>query len=68
MAGKKDKVVIAKVSDLTVTQAANLTSEILKAKAKVAPKGKGTAIVTTRDNVGRFLMEEGPKKLEEGKE
>ena len=39
MAGKKNNGV-AVISDLTNEQAAQLTKEIIKAKRKVAPKGK----------------------------
>ena len=34
MAGKKDNAVVAVISDLTQTQAAQMSKEIMKAKAK----------------------------------
>ena len=37
---KKNNGVVAVISDLTNEQAAQLTKEIIKAKRKVAPKGK----------------------------
>lgn len=40
MAEKKNNGVVAVISDLTNEQAAQLTKEIIKAKRKVAPKGK----------------------------
>lgn len=40
MAGKKNNGVVAVISDLTNEQAAQLTKEIIKAKRKIAPKGK----------------------------
>jgi len=37
MAGKKDQSVVAVIDGLTKTQAANISSDILKAKNKHAP-------------------------------
>lgn len=37
---KKNNGVVAVISDLTNEQAAQLTKEIIKAKRKIAPKGK----------------------------
>jgi len=41
MAGKKDQSVVAVIDGLTKTQAANISSDILKAKNKHAPEARG---------------------------
>lgn len=55
MAGKKDKAVVAVISNLTTTQANNLVCEIGKAKAKVAPGARGTAISGNKSDVPQFI-------------
>lgn len=42
MAGKKDRAVVAVISELTQNQAAQISKDIMKAKAKYAPLGRGT--------------------------
>ena len=42
MAGKKEHAVIAVITDLTSTQAAQMSKEIMKAKTKYASSGRGT--------------------------
>ena len=56
MAGKKDKCVVCVTSDLTTRQAHELVSEIAKAKNKIAPLGRSTAAVTTREGIGGLLQ------------
>ncbi|MCD7715095.1 MAG: hypothetical protein LUI39_01400 [Lachnospiraceae bacterium] len=41
MAGKRNRVVVAVISGMTDTQAANLTREIMKAKQKNVPDARG---------------------------
>ncbi len=56
MAGKKDNVVIAVVSDLTSAQAAELQKQIQVAKRKCAPQGRGTIATGTKNSVGGLLQ------------
>lgn len=56
MAGKKDKCVVCVTTDLTSRQAHELVSEIAKAKNRIAPLGRSTAAVTSRENIGSLLQ------------
>ena len=56
MAGLKDNVVIAVISDLTVEQATQITKDIMKAKKKTAPRGRGTIAYAPKSEVGRMLQ------------
>ena len=62
MAGKKDNAVVAVISDLTQTQAAQMSKEIMKAKAKYAPHGRGTIASGLKSNVGS-LIPSGRKRI-----
>lgn len=62
MAGKKDHVVIAVIADLTTSQAAELQKQIIVAKGKYAPKGRGTIATGTRENVGVLIQSSLSKK------
>lgn len=62
MAGKKDNAVVAVISDLTQTQAAQMSKEIMKAKAKYAPHGRGTIASGLKTNVGS-LIQSGRKRI-----
>lgn len=62
MAGKKDNAVVAVISDLTQTQAAQVSKEIMKAKAKYASHGRGTIAMGVKSNVGA-LIQSGRKKI-----
>ena len=66
MAGKKDNAVVAVISDLTDEQAAQMAKEILKAKKKHAPKGRGTIACGKKGDVGGLLQEEKRKQLKCG--
>ncbi len=55
MAGKKDQVVVAVISDLTRSQAAEVQKQIVVAKGRYAPEGRGTIATGTRDNVGALI-------------
>lgn len=62
MAGKKDNALVAVISDLTQTQAAQMSKEIMKAKAKYAPHGRGTIATGLKNNVGS-LIQSGRKRI-----
>lgn len=62
MAGKKDNALVAVISGLTQTQAAQMSKEIMKAKAKHAPHGRGTIAAGKTMNVGS-LIQKGFKKI-----
>ncbi|HOO25267.1 MAG TPA: hypothetical protein PKW24_01495 [Clostridiales bacterium] len=65
MAGKKDQSVVAVIDGLTKTQAANISSDILKAKNKHAPEARGTAAIGNRFDIKKNLVSgyENIKKL-----
>ncbi len=56
MAGKKDHAVVAVISDLTRSQAAQISKDIMSAKAKHAPLGRGTIATGERSNVGSLIQ------------
>jgi hypothetical protein len=58
VAGKKDKVVVAVIGDLTASQAAELQKQIVVAKCRYAPNGRGTIATGTRENVGVLIQNE----------
>ena len=62
MAGKREHAVVAVISDLTQAQAAQVSKEIMKAKAKYAPNGRGTIATGTTGNVGK-LIQGGRKRI-----
>lgn len=64
---KKDTVVVAVVSDLTSAQAAQLSKEILKAKHKCAPHGRGTVCCGSSKEVGGLLQAGHRNRIEEKK-
>ena len=55
MAGKKDQSVIATITGLTSTQAANIQRDIIKSKDKHAPSARGTMVKGLIENVGSML-------------
>ena len=63
MAGKKDTVVVAVVSDLTQNQAAELQKQIIVAKGRCAPNGRGTIATGTRENVGKLIQGRKSQRL-----
>lgn len=62
MAGKKDKAVVAVISGLTDNQAAQITKDIMKAKQKNAPNGRGTVASGLMTSVGS-LLQHGTKRI-----
>jgi predicted Zn-dependent peptidase len=64
MAGKKDNAVVAVIGDLTDEQAAQMTKEIMKAKRKNAPYGRGTIACCKKSEVGGLLQTGKRKQLE----
>jgi hypothetical protein len=63
MAGKKNNVVVAVISDLTTSQAAELEKQIIIAKGKYAPRGRGTIATGTRENVGILINGTSQKRI-----
>lgn len=64
MAGKKENAVVAVISDLTSEQAAQMTKEIMKAKRKCAPNGRGTIACGKKSDVGGLLQTGKRRQLE----
>lgn len=62
MTGKKDNAVVAVISDLTKNQAAQISKEIMKAKANYAPHGRGTIVTGCKSSVGS-LIQSGRKRI-----
>lgn len=62
MAGKKDRAVVAVISELTQNQAAQISKDIMKAKTKYAPLGRGTIASDQKSNVGS-LIQSGIRKM-----
>ena len=62
MAGKKNNCVVCVTTDLTSRQAHELVSEFSKAKSKIAPNGRSTAAVTTKEGIGS-LLQKGIKRI-----
>ena len=63
MASRKDNALVAVVSELTDVQAAQLAKEIMKAKSKYAPNGRGTIATGKKQDVGMLIQQENKKKL-----
>lgn len=64
MARVRDNAVVAVIGDLTSSQAAQMTKEIMKAKQKYAPKGRGTIASGKKSDVGGLLQTGKRKQLE----
>lgn len=62
MAGRKDRSVVAVISNLTSRQSAQLCKEIIQAKEKYAPLSRGTIATGARDHVGA-LLQRGQKRI-----
>lgn len=62
MAGKKNKAVVAVISGLTDNQAAQIAKDIVKAKQKNAPLGRGTIATGFMNSVGS-LLQKGQKQI-----
>lgn len=62
MAGKKDKSVVAVISGLTDSQAARISSDIIKSKQRNAPLGRGTIASGFTSSVGS-LLQKGNKRI-----
>ena len=56
MAGKKDRAVVAVISGLTQNQAAQISKDIMQAKAKHAPLGRGTIATGAHSSVGSRIQ------------
>lgn len=62
MSGKKKNALVAVISDLTDSQAAQLLKDIVSAKQKHAPLSRGTVATGLKENVGS-LIQKGTKKI-----
>ena len=62
MAGKKDRSVVAVISDLTVNQAAQLSKEFMLTKEKYAPLSRGTIATGPKAHTGG-LLQSGQKMI-----
>ncbi len=62
MAGKKENAVVAVITGLTSNQAAQISREIMRAKEKHAPLGRGTIASGKHSSVGA-LLQKGIKKI-----
>ena len=49
-------VVVAVIGGLTANQAAELQKQIVVAKGRYAPNGRGTIAIGTRENVGMLIQ------------
>ena len=56
MAGKKNNALVAVISNLTQTQAAQMSKEIMKTKAKYTPHGRGTIATGVKSSVGSLSL------------
>ena len=65
MAGKKDNAVVSVIAGLTKTQAAQISKDIMRSKAKYAPNSRGTIATGLIKNVGN-LIQSGKRKAIKG--
>ena len=56
MAGMKNHALVAVLAGLTPSQAAGISQEIMKAKQKYAPEGRGTIDIGRHENIGALLQ------------
>lgn len=62
MAGKKDNAVVAVLSGLTSNQASQISRDIMRAKEKYAPLGRGTIASGKHSAIGA-LLQRGTKRI-----
>ena len=63
MAREKDYAVVAVISDISSKQAAQISSQIMNAKATYAPTGRGTLASGLKHNIGNMLQAGSRKKI-----
>jgi hypothetical protein len=56
MAGKRDRAVVAVIANLTSSQEAAITADLIKIKNKNAPSGRGIISSCSNDRVGSVLQ------------
>ena len=61
MAGMKNHALVAVLAGLTPIQAAEISQDIMKAKQKHAPEGRGTIAIGKHENIGT-LLQRGQRK------
>ncbi len=66
MAGEKNRAIVAVLTNLTETQAAEISKDLMKSKQKHAEHGRGIISVTQESNVKKILRK-GTKEIEEDK-
>ena len=62
MAGKHDQSVVAVISNLTSNQAARLSADIMKSKARITPNARGLITKGPSSMVGS-LLQKGQKRI-----
>lgn len=63
MAGKADKAVVSVISNLTSSQASQITKDIMRAKSRYAPNSRGTIAQGLMSSVGSMLQKGAKKRL-----
>lgn len=63
MARDKDYAVVAVISDISSKQAAQISRQIMTAKATYAPTGRGTIAATLKSNVGATIQSGTRKRI-----
>ncbi len=62
MAGKNNRSLVAVLSNLTSSQVAHITADIMRSKQRYAPRGRGTIASGLASDVGK-LLQKGQKKI-----
>lgn len=63
MAGKKDNVIVAVISDLTREQAGQIMKDIMKSKGAHAPTGRGTIATGKKEDVGKLIQQGNRRRI-----
>ena len=63
MAREKDYAVVAVISDISSKQAAQISRQIMTAKATYAPTGRGTIAAGQKSNVGAMIQSSSRKRI-----
>ena len=63
MAREKDYAVVAVISDISSKQAAQISRQIMTAKAMYAPTGRGTIASGPKSNVGAMIQSSSRKRI-----
>lgn len=63
MKNKKDQALVVVVSGLTSNQAGKLRRDMVEAKQRYAPKGKGTIATGRKEQVGKMIQGKETKRI-----